>query len=178
MPPLEAGSTRIQLCGLLKADIEGRNVAPSLRGRQGRILLAYLVLNRGKPTSRDELIASIWPDAPPADPPAALRTQLSRLRAAMGPAYLVGREMVELTLPDNAWVDIEAAERSISAAQEAIRAGAWKDAWAHGHIALNISGRPFMAGFDAPWVDEVRGELDELQLRARETIAQAGIGLG
>ena len=178
MPPLEAGSTRIQLCGVLKADIEGRNVAPSLRGRQGRILLAYLVLNRGKPVSRDELIASIWPDAPPADPPAALRTQLSRLRAAMGPAYLVGREMVELTLPDNAWVDIEAAERSISAAGEAIRAGDWKDAWAHGHIALNISGRPFMAGFDAPWVEEVRGELDELQMRARETIAQAGIGLG
>jgi DNA-binding SARP family transcriptional activator len=81
MPPLEAGSTRIQLCGLLKADIEGRSVAPSLRGRQGRILLAYLVLNRGKAVSRDDLIASIWPDAPPADPPAALRTQLSRLRA-------------------------------------------------------------------------------------------------
>ena len=86
--------------------------------------------------------------------------------------------MVELSLPQNAWVDIEAAERSITAAQDAIRAGDWKDAWAHGHIALNISGRPFLAGFEAPWVDEVRGELEELQLRARETIAQAGIGLG
>ena len=96
----------------------------------------------------------------------------------MGTAYLTGREMVELNLPENAWVDIEAAERSITAAQEAIRAGDWKDSWAHGHIALNISGRPFLAGFDAPWVDEVRGELEELQLRARETIAQAGIGLG
>ena len=174
MPPLEAGSTRIQLCGRLKAEIEGRNVASSLRGRQGRILLAYLVLNRGKPVSRDELIASIWPDAPPADPPAALRTQLSRLRAAMGTGSLTGREMVELTLPENAWVDIEAAERAIGAAQEAIRAGDWKDAWAHGHIALNISARPFLAGFDAPWVDEVRRELEELHLRSREPSARPG----
>lgn len=178
MPPLDASSTRIQLCGRLKAEIEGRDVSPSLRGRQGRILLAYLVLNRGKPVSRDELIESIWPDAPPADPPAALRTQLSRLRAAMGPGALSGREMVELTLPENSWVDIEAAERAIGAAQAALKAGDWKDAWAHGHIALNISARPFLSAFEAPWVDEVRRELEELQLRARETIAQAGIGLG
>src|SRR3954454_7098800 len=84
MPPSEAGMTRIQLCGRLKADVEGRHVTPDLRGRHGRVLLAYLVLNRGRPVSRDELIAAIWPDAPPADPAAALRTQLSRLRSALG----------------------------------------------------------------------------------------------
>ena len=166
-----AGETRIQLCGRLKADVEGIHVTPALRGRQGRVLLAYLVINRGRPVSRDELISALWPYRPPADPPAALRTQLSRLRSALGTASLAGRDAVELQLPESTWVDIEAAEAALAASE-------WKEAWAHGNVALNISSRPFLAGFDAPWVEEVRRELGELQSRARESIARAGIGLG
>ena len=135
-------------------------------------------MNRGRPVSRDELITALWPQQPPADPSAALRTQLSRLRSALGSAALAGRDAVELQLPDSTWVDIEAAENAIQAAEAALAASDWKDAWAHGNVALNISSRPFLAGFDAPWVEEVRRELDELQSRARESIARAGIGLG
>ncbi len=178
MPPSDSGSTRIQLCGRLKADLDGRHVTPALRGRQGRILLAYLVLNRGRPVSRDELIEAIWPESPPSDPPAALRTQLSRLRAALGSEALAGRDAVELRLPENIWIDVEAADRAIVAAGSALGAADWKDAWVHAHIALNIAGRPFLAGFEAPWVEETRHELEELHLRAREIIARAGIGLG
>jgi DNA-binding SARP family transcriptional activator len=177
-PSAEAAPTRIQLCGRLKADVEGRHVTPALRGRQGRVLLAYLTLNRDRAVGRDELIAAIWPEEPPADPAAALRTQLSRLRSALGPAALAGRDAVELRLPEGTWIDVEGAEHAIRAAESALRAGDWKDAWAHGHIALNISGRPFLAGFDASWVEDVRRDLEELHLRSREVIARAGIGLG
>ncbi len=173
-----AGETRIQLCGRLKADVEGKHVTPALRGRQGRVLLAYLVINRGRPVSRDELIGALWPQRPPEDPSAALRTQLSRLRSALGTASVAGRDAVELRLPDSTWVDIEAAEHAIQAAEAALAASEWKEAWAHGNVALNISSRPFLAGFEAPWVEEVRRELGELQSRARESIARAGIGLG
>lgn len=173
-----AGETRIQLCGRLKADVEGRHVTPALRGRQGRVLLAYLVLNRGRPVSRDELISALWPQRPPADPAAALRTQLSRLRSALGTQAVAGRDAVELRLSDATWVDVEAAEAAIQAAEAAIAESEWKQAWAHANVALNISSRPFLAGFDAPWVEEVRRELAELQSRARESIARAGIGLG
>jgi len=178
MPPAESGATRIQLCGRLKADVDGRHVTPALRGRQGRVLLAYLVVNRGRAVSRDELIAAIWGDSPPIDPPAALRTQLSRLRSALGTDAVAGRAAVELRLPEGTWIDVEAAERSIQAAEAALASSRWQEAWAHAHIALNISGRPFLAGFDAPWVEDVRGELARLQTRARETIARAGIELG
>jgi DNA-binding SARP family transcriptional activator len=178
MPPLEAGTTRFQLCGRLKADVNGHHVTPALRGRQGRVLLAYLVLNRGRAVSRDELLTAIWPNSPPANPSAALRTQLSHLRSALGPQALAGRDTVELHLPEHAWVDVEAAERAIRVADSALQAGDWKDAWVHAHIALNIAGRPFLAGFQAPWVDDVRRELEELELRSREAIARAGIGLG
>ncbi len=178
MPGLETGAPRIQLCGRLKVDIEGRHVTPALRGRQGRILLAYLVLNRNRPVSRDELIEAIWPQSPPADPAASLRTQLSHLRAALGSEALAGRDTIELRLPDDAWVDVEAAEQAIQVADAAISAQHWRDAWMHAHISLNISGRPFLGGFDAPWVEQVRHELGELELRSREVISRAGIGLG
>lgn len=174
----EPSPSRIQLCGRLKADIRGHHVTPELRGRQGRVLLAYLVLNRGRAVSRDELIGAIWPGQAPADPPAALRTQLSRLRSALGEEALAGRSAVELRLPADTWIDVETAEKAILEAQMAIRNGAFDEAWAHAHISLNISARPFLAGFDAPWVEDVRSELAELQLRSREIVARAGIGLG
>lgn len=178
MHEAQTGATRIQLCGRLKADVRGRHVTPDLRGRQGRVLLAYLVMNRGRPVSRDELIGAIWPGEPPADPAAALRTQLSRLRSALGPESLAGRDAVELHLPEDTWIDVEAAEQAIIGAQAALRDGIWSDAWARAHVSLNISGRPFLAGFDAAWVEEVRSELAELHMRSREIVARAGVGLG
>ena len=138
-----AGETRIQLCGRLKADVQGHHVTPALRGRQGRVLLAYLVLNRGRAVSRDELIAALWPQQPPADPAAALRTQLSRLRSALGTNSLAGRDTVELQLPEATWVDVEAAEKAIESAEAALAASEWKDAWADRHLCLvrQVSGK-------------------------------------
>jgi SARP family transcriptional regulator, regulator of embCAB operon len=171
-------ASRIQLCGRLKVDIEGTHVTPLLRGRQGRVLLAYLVLKSGEPVTRQELIDAIWPDALPIDPGAALRTQLSHLRQALGADAVAGRETIELRLPEGTWVDVEAAHRSLEVAEIALRDHDWRDAWVHGHIALNVAGRPFLSGFEADWVREVRDEMAELELRAREIIARAGIGLG
>lgn len=173
-----ASPNRIQLCGRLKVDIGGRHVTPLLRGRQGRILVAYLVINRSRAVSREELISALWPHELPANPHAALRTQLSRLRDALGTEALAGRAAVELRLPPDTWIDIEAAEQALLEGGAAARAGNWRDAWALAHISLNISGRPFLAGFDAPWVDAVRRELAETHMLSRETIARAGIGLG
>lgn len=173
-----ASPNRIQLCGRLKVDIGGRHVTPALRGRQGRVLVAYLVINRARAVSREELITAVWPHELPVNPHAALRTQLSRLRDALGTQALAGRAAVELRLPRDTWVDLEAAEQALLEGGAAARAGNWRDAWAHAHISLNISGRPFLAGFDAPWVDAVRRELSETHMLSRETIARAGIGLG
>lgn len=173
-----AGGTRIQLCGRLKVDFQGHHVTPALRGRQGRALLAFLVLKRGRAVSREEMIEAIWPEKQPVNPAAALRTQLSRLRSALGPQSLAGRDTVELRLPPDTWIDLEIAERAARVSEAALEARAWREAWAQAHITLNIAGRPFLAGFEAPWVDVVRRELKGLEIRARETIARAGIGLG
>jgi pentatricopeptide repeat protein len=38
--------------------------------------------------------------------------------------------------------------------------------------------RPFLAGEEAPWIEETRQHLQELRLRALEAYAQAGLGIG
>jgi SARP family transcriptional regulator, regulator of embCAB operon len=174
----DQGALRVQLCGRLRVDIGARQVTPILRGRQGRALFAYLVLHRDRGVSRDELITAIWPITVPGDPAAALRTQLSHVRSALGDQALVGRSTIELRLPENAWIDLEAADRAIRVAGQALAAKDWRDAWIHAHITLNVAARPFLADFEAPWVTDVRHDLEELRLRARESVARAGIGIG
>src|SRR5436305_12847921 len=54
--------TRIHLCGRLTADIAGSRIEDDLPGRQGKLLFAYLVVNRLRPATRPELIDALWVD--------------------------------------------------------------------------------------------------------------------
>ena len=127
MPPLreapsDTPSTRVCLMGTMRATIGGRRVDPDLPGRKGRLLFAFLALNRGRPVSRDVLIDLIWPDERPASPAGALSTLLTRLRDAVGEEYIHGRSAVSLDLPSDASVDVEEAQLSVTAARTALAA--------------------------------------------------------
>ena len=49
-------------------ELQGRRLEDTLRGRQGRLLFAYLAINRDRPVRRDELAEALWSGkgAPPA----------------------------------------------------------------------------------------------------------------
>ena len=51
----EPRPTRIQLCGWLVVEPDGRRVEDALPGTKGRLLFAYLVLNRDRRMSRDQV---------------------------------------------------------------------------------------------------------------------------
>src|SRR4051812_21684780 len=114
---------RIHLCGRLRVEVEGRAREELLRGRQGRLLLALLVMRRRRPVTRDELIQALWADdaAPPRD--GALSPVLSHLRRAVAPATIDGRDSLVLGLPEPAWVDVEAARAALTRAHGAQSAG-------------------------------------------------------
>ena len=99
--------TRIQLCGRLSVEIAGVQLAQALRGKQVRLLLAYLVLNRSRHVGREELIDVLWPHQAPRSEDAAFRTLLSRLRSAVGTSSVAGRDELILDLPEPVWVDLE-----------------------------------------------------------------------
>src|SRR4051794_36901217 len=142
---MAVGPTRIQLCGRLEVSIDGVRVEDRLRGRQGRLLLAFLVLNRDRAVRRDEVMEAIWSDgaAPGAD---ALAPVLSRLRTVLGAGRLEGRAELRLQLGDGAWVDWEALAEAVAGTHAAARAGDWRASAAAADEALAIAGGGLLPG--------------------------------
>lgn len=170
--------TRIQLCGKLVVDFDGRRIEGSLPGKQGRLLFAFLALNRLRPIRRDELMEVLWDEHLPQATDVALRALLSKVRALLGDDVIHGKGELEVRLPPDTWIDLEAALDAIHRAESAVVQQQWQDAWWPTRIALNISKREFLPGAGGHWVEERRRMLDEVRLRTYQAIAAVGIGLG
>ena len=97
---------------------------------------------------------------------------LSKLRR------IVPLDGLRITLPHDAWVDIEAAADAVHRAESALAQQAFHRAWGPAQVAMFVAGRPFLAGEEARWIDEIRRPLAELHLRALEAYAHAGLGIG
>ena len=169
---------RIQLCGRFAVDIDGSRIEGTLPGRRGRILFAYLVLNRGRPLARDELLMAGWGADAPAEARSALNVLLSKLRHSLGADHLQGRTQIELLLPQATFVDVEAALEGAHRAESAIAEGRWVQAWGPAGIAYHVATRPFLSGLEGPWIDQWRRRLEEVRLRGLECFAAASLGLG
>jgi DNA-binding SARP family transcriptional activator len=158
-------AVHIHLCGHLRLAVSGAARELELRGRQGRLLFAFLVLHRARPVSRDALVEALWGEdgVPPSE--GALAPVLSRLRRAVAPATVEGRDSVALVLPEPTWVDVEAARSAVQRARaspdEAERLACAQDA-----VAMVKPG--LLPGLDAPWLDAERASVEHLRVEALE----------
>jgi DNA-binding SARP family transcriptional activator len=168
---------RIQICGPIAVDCDGERLEGRLPGRQGRVLLAYLVVNRHREVPRAELAEALWSEPDPASVDAKLNPLLSKVRGVFGADAVDGRSTVRLHIP-HAWVDVEAALDAIHRAESAIAQSDWARAWGPSMTALFVAERDFLAGEEAPWIDEFRRQLELLRVRALETDAAATLGIG
>jgi len=168
----------IRLCGPLGVDQGGRSRAAALPGRQGRLLFAYLVLNRDRDCGRGELIDLLWPEKPPAAADTALSALLSKLRRALGDGALAGRSELRLVPPGPIEVDVETAAAATTAAEAAIDARDWAGASAAARDVLTVDLQTFLPDCEGPWVNEARRELDTVRVRALEVLAEAGLRQG
>jgi DNA-binding SARP family transcriptional activator len=167
--------TRIHLCGRLSADVAGRRIEHELPGRQGKLLFAYLVVNRMRAAPRTELADALWAEELPGNPESALSALLSKLRRQV---ELEGRSDVRLVLPEGAWVDIEAASEAVHAAEAAAARSDAIAAYGPARVAQHIGARPFLAGEEATWIDEERRRLEDLYVRSLELVANASLVIG
>jgi SARP family transcriptional regulator, regulator of embCAB operon len=177
----DAVTSRIQLCGSLVVRLAGVDVTRDLPGAQGRLLFAYLVTHRARQATRPELSQVLWGEAPPAEAATALRALLSKLRRALavdGWEALPPSELLQVRLPKDSWVDTEAATQALHDAQAAVAQGEDVRAWIASHIALNVSSRVFLAGYDCDWVGERRLALGEIRLSALEAMSACAVRLG
>jgi DNA-binding SARP family transcriptional activator len=170
--------TLIQLCGRYVVELEGRRVEAGLPGRQGRLLFAYLALNRDRPLARSEAIEAVWADELPRDPADALAALLSKVRAALGNRYLEGRGELTLALPPDADVDVERALAAVHEAESACALRDWQRAWGASLSAQFVARRTLLAEYESEWITEWRRRLDDVLVRSTERYVQACLGLG
>jgi len=155
----------LQLCGRLVLSVDGRRVDELLPGRQGRLLLAFLGVNRLRTLTREEAVEALWPDGRDG----GLAPLLSKLRRIV--------ELDGLRLLAD-WVDVEAAAEAVHRAESALAQGDPHRAWGPSQVAMFVTRRPFMPGEESAWIDDERRRLSSLQIRALEAYAGATLGVG
>ena len=170
--------TRLQLCGRFVLELDGRRADAHLPSRQGRLLFAYLALNRDHAATRDELVDALWPYATPAAAPAALSVLVSKVRAALGNQILSGRSELRMNLPPNARIDVEDAFAAVHEAQSAVALGEFKRAWGPALRAQFTARRRLLPEHDTPWLDQWRQRLDDVHDNALEVYATSCLGIG
>jgi DNA-binding SARP family transcriptional activator len=171
-------ATRIQLCGRLAVELNGRDLTAKIPAGQAQVLFTYLAVTRHLPSGREELIEALWPSRSPAGADTALSALLSRLRSVLGAEVLCGRAEVDLRLPSEAWIDLEAAEEAIHRAEAAVAQNDWARGWGPSLVALFTARRGFLPRQDLPWADEHRRRLEEIHVAALECYAAVALGVG
>jgi DNA-binding SARP family transcriptional activator len=171
-------TTRIYVTGRVSIE-NGETLVDEreLAGRQGRLAFAFLVHERHRPISKEDLVSVVWRDTPPQELETALSAILSKLRTALkkaDPAIIleVRSGIIQLRLPPDAWIDLEHAANAIDEAEGAMRSGNLRAAWSHVVGLVTIARRPFLPGEDAPWIEGRRGRLRALLVRALHLLSQ------
>jgi len=170
-------TSRVQLCGRYVVELNGARLESRLPGRQGRLLVAYLALNRDRPVARGELVEAVWPGELPRDPADALAALLSKVRTVFGAERLPGRSEVQLVLPAGARVDVEQSLTAVHEAESACALHDWCRAWGASLGAMLVAKRPLLGVFEAEWIDDWRRTLDDVLVRSLECYAAACLGL-
>lgn len=160
--------SKVQLCGKLVVAIDGERIEDRLPGRQGRMLFAFLTVNRARRLTRDELVDALWPEGRDG----GLAPLLSKLRR------VAPLEDLELRLPADTEIDVETAVETVHRAESAVAQGDFHRAWGPAQVAMFVSRRVFLGGHEAHWIDEIRASMASVNLRALEAYAQAGVGIG
>ena len=163
------------LLGPVEARVGDRPVA--LAGVRQRLALAVLLLAANALVPADRLIGELWGDEPPADPPAALRTQISRLRRALGPAG------ADLVTGDGGYrLNVQRHQLDAARFEDALAAAAGADgpqALELLEAALDLWRGPALAEFAGrPFARPEAVRLDELRLATRERRAELVLSAG
>ncbi len=172
------GPLTLRLFGGLQIKLGDRDVAGRLPGRQGRALVAYLVLNRDRPVSRDELLDVLWPSQPPATPEAALSSLLAKVRRALGSGLIEGRQALILRLAPDAQIDVKAVSQHTERAERALADSEPAAALEAAQFVGEVLALPLLPDVDGEWIESWRQRFDELASRALEIAARAGLELG
>jgi len=181
-----AREVHVTLLGRVAIEVGAEAFPEPVPGPLGRVALAFLVLHRDRPVTRDELAEALWgrEDLPPTWA-SALRGVVFRLRRALTTLGLPGAEVLRnsvgsylLHLPDDASVDMERAGQLLEAARASLGAGLALDAQRAAESAAHLSRGQFLPGAHGAWVEQHQAAARELHLCCLELLSEAATVAG
>jgi len=173
---------RVYLTSRVGIEVDGELAVDEgdFRGRQDRLVFAFLASERSRPVGSEELAEALWPDARAAVWKNGLSPIVSRLRSLVRLPPLSPAEILissnsgtyQLHLALGSWVDVEAVTCAVDEAEGALRAGKMQRAWGPALVAVAIAKREFLPGIDGEWVDSQRSKLQRQLKRALECLCR------
>jgi len=170
----------VALVGRLRIGAGGQWLDDAELTRHDRLVLAFLIVERARRVSREELADLVWEDRVPASWKTALRGVVSRIRTALAGVGLVdvlttGPGWYELRLPEATMVDIESADADLVTSVRLLAEGDPAGTRDSVGSALEVARQPFLPGVHALWVEQRQELLEDLRLRALEVVADAAL---
>lgn len=170
-------SFRVRLFGELTVAREGTPLA-AFPTRAAAELLAFVLLNRGRPVARDKLAAHLWGERPDSRARKALRTGLWRARSHLAngsgdeadDSLLADRDHVALADPREWWVDLWVFEDTVHRCCGRGSAGLDAEVAEELRAALELHRRPFLETVHARWCESQRDRARLLWLTGWETL--------
>jgi len=163
------------LLGPVEVQVGGRAVP--LPSSKQRLALSMLLVEAGRVVSADRMMDELWGADLPADPRAALRTQVSRLRRALGPA---GGDLLTADAGDRLTAQrsqLDAARFEDAMAEAAQASGGKALGILDGALALWRG--PAISEFaDRPFAMATEARLNELRVVAAERRAELLLSAG
>lgn len=151
-------SIRICLTGRVSLEVDGEVLLNEthLRGKQGRLVFAYLVSERTRPVPKEELATVVWQDDLSPAWEGALSALTSRLRSLLskpplkdhGVSFARSSGQYQVGLPTDVWIDVEAVASSVDRAEAHIRSGNPEHVLGPAGAAVAIARRPFLPGIE------------------------------
>lgn len=162
--------------------------SPDWKRNKVKLLLAILLLRRGKPIAKDAVTELFWPEAPPATARANLRATLHGLKRTLEPELEVGassrfiradRDTLCLDGLDQIWTDLWEFDDLIGRARAAQRSRRSEEATQLFEAACNLGRGSFLPepAF-ADHFQEVRTRVEQAYLNACLEVAVARVEAG
>lgn len=169
-------TTRIYLTGRVTIETENGLIEPSaFPGRQGRLAFVRLAASPRK-VEREVLAETLWPDELPDAWEVALSAVISKLKKTLTPAGLAASldsadGCYELRFGKDVWIDVREAVNCLDRAEGSLRNGDAKSAWSNATVASAIFRRRFLPGEQGAWVERMRREFLDYEIRTYDTLA-------
>jgi LuxR family maltose regulon positive regulatory protein len=171
-------TVEVQSFGTFSVTVDGRTILDSEWESDKSKELLLLLLESSNPLTRDEIIASLWPDAGGGKANSVFHSSLYRLRRALYHESVVQSSGTYYLNPEGVSRWDVARFRQLLGATGSVKEEHDEAPIENLHAAVQLYTGPLAHRFDSPWVNELRAQLETLFIDALSNLADQLLARG